>query len=101
MTQGNLQSTGKPTDVAIQGDGFFQVTDGTNTLYTRDGNFAIDSTGRLTHAATGMSVVPAITVPAGATNFTIAQNGQVSWTVGSTVTTGPILTLANFTNPAA
>src|SRR5688572_29595258 len=99
MNQGNLQSTNKPTDVAIQGDGFFQVTDGTNTLYTRDGNFAIDSTGRLTHAATGMSVVPAITVPAGATNFTIAQNGQVSWTVGSTVTAGPILTLANFTNP--
>ena len=76
MNQGNLQSTNKPTDVAIQGDGFFQVADGTNTLYTRDGNFAIDSTGKLIHAATGMSVVPAITVPA-----------------------GPILTLANFTNP--
>ena len=39
MTQGNLQSTGKPTDMAIQGDGFFQLTDGTNTFYTRDGNF--------------------------------------------------------------
>jgi flagellar hook protein FlgE len=100
MNQGNLQSTNKPTDVAIQGDGFFQVSDGTNTLYTRDGNFATDSTGRLIHAATGMAVVPAITVPAGATNFTIAQNGQVSWTVGSTVTAGPILQLANFANPA-
>ena len=70
MTQGNLQSTNKPTDVAIQGDGFFAVTDGTNTLYTRDGNFTIDSAGKLIHAATGMTVVPAVTVPAGATNFT-------------------------------
>ena len=44
MTQGNLQSTGKPTDLAIQGDGFFQVTDGTeHTVYTRDGNFTTDS----------------------------------------------------------
>jgi flagellar hook protein FlgE len=99
MTQGNLQSTNKPTDVAIQGDGFFAVTDGTNTLYTRDGNFTLDSAGKLIHAATGMTVVPAVTVPAGATNFTIAQNGQVSWTVGSTVQAGPVLTLTNFTNP--
>jgi flagellar hook protein FlgE len=100
MTQGNLQSTNKPTDIAIQGDGFFQVTDGANQYYTRDGNFTIDSGGKLIHAATGMAVVPAITIPAGATNFTITQNGQVSWTVGSAVTTGPILTLNNFANPA-
>ena len=45
MTQGNLQSTGKPTDLAIQGDGYFQMTDGTNTFYTRDGNFTTDSAG--------------------------------------------------------
>jgi flagellar hook protein FlgE len=100
MTQGNLQSTNKPTDVAIQGDGFFAVTDGTNTMYTRDGNFSIDSTGKLIHAATGMSVVPAVTVPTNATNFTVAQSGQLSWTVGTAVQTGPVLTLNNFANPA-
>jgi flagellar hook protein FlgE len=100
MTQGNLQSTSKPTDVAIQGDGFFQVSDGTNTFYTRDGNFTMDSAGSLIHASTGLQVVPAVTVPAGATNLNIAQTGQVSWTVGATVTTGPVITLANFTNPA-
>lgn len=100
MTQGNLQSTGKATDIAIQGDGFFQLSDGTNTFYTRDGNFTTDSGGKLIHAATGMSVVPAVTLPAGATNLAITQNGQVSWTIGSTVTTGPVLTLANFSNPA-
>jgi flagellar hook protein FlgE len=100
MTQGNLQSTGKPTDMAIQGDGFFQVTDGTNTFYTRDGNFTTDSGGNLVQAATGMKMVPAVTIPAGATNLTIASNGQVSYTVGATVTAGPIITLANFSNPA-
>jgi flagellar hook protein FlgE len=100
MTQGNLQSTGKPTDVAIQGDGFFQVTDGTNTFYTRDGNFSVDSGGKLVHSSTGMILTPAVTVPAGATNLSIAGNGQVTWTVGATVTTGPVITLANFSNPA-
>jgi flagellar hook protein FlgE len=100
MTQGNLQSTGKPTDLAIQGDGFFQVTDGTNTLYTRDGNFTTDSAGNMVQAATGMKLVPAVTIPTGATNLTIASNGQVSYTVGATVTTGPVITMASFPNPA-
>jgi flagellar hook protein FlgE len=99
-TQGNLQSTGKSTDLAVQGDGFFQITDGTNTFYTRDGNFTTDSSGQLIHASTGLKLVPAVTVPAGATNLNIAQNGQVTWSVGTTVTTGPIITMANFTNPA-
>jgi flagellar hook protein FlgE len=100
MTQGNLQSTGKPTDLAIQGDGFFQVTDGTNTLYTRDGDFTTDSAGNMVLATTGMKLVPAVTIPTGATNLTIASNGQVSYTVGATVTTGPVITMASFPNPA-
>jgi len=41
-----------------------------------------------------------VTIPAGATNFTIASNGQTSWTVGAVVTTGPVITLAGFSNPA-
>jgi flagellar hook protein FlgE len=100
MTQGNLQSTGKPTDLAIQGDGYFQLSDGTTTSYTRDGNFNVDSAGNIVHAPTGLKLVPAVTVPAGATNLNIAQNGQVTWTIGSTVTAGPIITMANFANPA-
>ena len=100
MTQGNLQSTSKPTDLAIQGDGFFQVSDGTNTFYSRDGNFTLDNTGKLIHASTGLALQPPVTVPAGATNLNIASNGQVSWTVGATVTNGPIIQLANFANPA-
>jgi flagellar hook protein FlgE len=100
MVQGNLQATGKATDVAIQGDGFLQVTDGTNTFYTRDGNLTTDTNGRLIHAPTGLALVPTVTVPAGATNLAIAPNGQVTWTVGATVTTGPVITLATFSNPA-
>lgn len=53
-TQGNLQTTGKATDMAIQGSGFFVVSDnGKNTLYTRDGTFDLDSSGTLVNPSTG------------------------------------------------
>ncbi|HUT63907.1 MAG TPA: flagellar hook-basal body complex protein, partial [Anaerolineae bacterium] len=45
--QGNLQSTGTQTDLAIQGDGFFVVNDGQRDFYTRAGSFQWDSNGRL------------------------------------------------------
>src|SRR5918993_2479719 len=63
FSQGNLQQTSNPLDVAIQGDGFFQVQmpDGT-TAYTRDGSFQIDSQGQLV-TASGFTVQPAITIP--------------------------------------
>lgn len=47
FTQGNIQDTGVPTDVAIEGDGFFQVEKGGVTFYTRDGNFARNPDGQL------------------------------------------------------
>jgi flagellar hook protein FlgE len=47
FTQGSLQQTGVPTDVSISGEGFFVVLDGTQTLYTRAGNFALDKDGNL------------------------------------------------------
>jgi flagellar hook protein FlgE len=56
QTQGNLQSTGKTTDMAIQGDGFFVESDGTNTYYTRDGAFDIALDGSLANPASGMKV---------------------------------------------
>ncbi len=52
-TQGAPQSTGNPTDMAIQGDGYFIVRDGGNTFYTRAGNFVMDSNGYLVHGGTG------------------------------------------------
>ena len=42
-TQGTFQNTGRALDVGIQGEGYFAVTDGSNTYYTRNGNFVISS----------------------------------------------------------
>lgn len=47
MSQGNLQTTGKNSDLAIQGNGFFMVTDGAKTYYTRAGAFNVDAHGNL------------------------------------------------------
>ncbi len=57
MTQGSLQSTGKLTDFAIQGDGFFVVTDGSQQFYTRDGAFDIGVDGGLVNPVTGLRVM--------------------------------------------
>ncbi len=56
MSQGSLQSTGKLTDFAVQGDGFFVVNDGTRNYYTRDGSFDIDVAGNLVNPNTGLKV---------------------------------------------
>jgi flagellar hook protein FlgE len=48
FTQGGLQNTGRATDLSIQGDGFFAVRTGAETLYTRAGAFSFDAAGRLT-----------------------------------------------------
>jgi flagellar hook protein FlgE len=56
QTQGNLQSTGKTTDMAIQGDGFFILSDGGSEFFTRDGAFDIGLDGSLSNPASGMRV---------------------------------------------
>lgn len=102
FTQGNLQQTGNAKDVAIQGNGFFQVLmpDGT-TSYTRDGSFQSDANGQLV-TASGYAVQPAITIPADAQSLTIARDGTVSVTQpgSATPTTIGTLQLATFINPA-
>lgn len=101
FTQGNLTQTGNSKDVAIQGDGFFQVLmpDGT-TAYTRDGSFQINSQGQLV-TASGYALQPAITIPNDVTSMTIGRDGTVSITqTGSaTATTLGTLQLATFVNP--
>ena len=101
-TQGNLQQTGNSLDVAIQGNGFFQVLmpDGT-TAYTRDGSFQKDSQGQLV-TSSGFSIQPAMTIPADATSVTIARDGTVSVTQAGVTTPVQIgsLQLATFINPA-
>jgi flagellar basal-body rod protein FlgG len=75
---GVFQPSGDPMHMAINGDGFFQVTlpDGT-AAYTRDGTFAIDSAGQVV-TADGYLMEPGLTVPTGATQISISQTGVVS-----------------------
>ncbi len=56
FTQGNLQTTGVSTDVAIQGNGFFVLKNGEESFYTRNGSFGIDRDGTLVNPANGMKV---------------------------------------------
>lgn len=72
FTQGNIQSTGVPTDVAIDGDGFFQVQKGGVTLYTRDGNLALNKQGELV-TQDGSNVLGY-----GATNGVVNNNGVLT-----------------------
>ncbi len=57
MTQGSFQNTGKKTDLAIQGDGFFVVNNGEGDFYTRAGNFSLDENGTLVQAGTGYKIM--------------------------------------------
>lgn len=102
FTQGNLQQTGNDKDVAIQGDGFFQVLlpDG-STAYTRDGSFHVDNQGQLV-TSSGFAVQPAITVTANAQSLTIGRDGTVSVTQPDSPQSVQIgtLQLATFINPA-
>ena len=102
FSQGNLQQTNNNLDVAIQGNGFFQVTmpDGT-TGYTRDGAFQLDAQGRVVNSS-GLLVQGGITVPANATGLSVAQDGTVSVTVPGTTTPQTVgtITTASFINPA-
>ncbi len=77
-SQGPLEQTGRPLDLAIEGDGFFQVQLPNGTLaYSRDGSFTISDQGALvTHS--GYGVVPGISVPEDATNLAFSTTGVVS-----------------------
>ncbi len=78
FVQGALQSTGNALDLAINGDGFFQVErpDG-SIAYTRDGSFKRDANGLIV-TNDGYPLVPNITIPTEAKAITISPNGQVS-----------------------
>jgi flagellar hook protein FlgE len=57
QTQGTLQSTGKTTDMAIQGDGYFVMSDGRQNFFTRDGSFDLGTDGTLVNPASGLHVM--------------------------------------------
>ena len=100
-SQGSLTQTGNPLDVAIQGQGFFQIQmpDGT-IAYTRDGTFQTNAQGQLVNSS-GYMVQPGITIPQGAQSVTIGSDGTVSVTLAgqSAATQIGQIQLANFINP--
>src|SRR5258708_10552269 len=85
FTQGQLTNTGQNLDVAIQGDGFFQIQQPDGTIaYTRDGAFKTNSSGQVV-TSDGLPVLGFQNVPAGTTSISIAQTGEV--TISSTAGT--------------
>jgi flagellar basal-body rod protein FlgG len=100
-TQGNLQQTGNALDVAIQGNGYFQIQmpDGT-VAYTRDGSFQLDNQGQIT-MPNGYPLDPAVIVPPDALSVTIGKDGTISALQPGAVNPVVIgnLQLATFVNP--
>lgn len=102
FSQGSLQQSSNNLDIAIKGNGFFQVTlpDG-SAGYTRDGSFQLDGQGRLV-TASGHPVATGITIPATAQSVTVGADGTVSVMLPNNTQPQPVgvITLANFVNPA-
>ncbi|WP_213803435.1 flagellar basal-body rod protein FlgG [Granulicella sp. dw_53] len=101
MLQGDPNQTGNLFDVAIQGQGFFQISRPDGTIaYTRAGNFHPNSQGTIV-TSDGDIVLPAITIPPNSTSPTISPYGIVSAVApGQTAASQlGVLQLANFTNP--
>lgn len=81
FSQGSLVDSTGTYDMAIVGDGFFQVNDGTEILYTRAGNFTLNANGNIVIASAdkGYLLEPAISIPQDAINVSISGDGVVSY----------------------
>jgi flagellar basal-body rod protein FlgG len=101
-SQGSLNTTSNPLDLAIEGEGYFQIQrpDG-STGYSRAGNFHLSAEGKLV-TTDGMPVMPEIQIPDGAQSITIGQDGTVSVTVAGQSEAQEVgkIELARFVNPA-
>lgn len=101
-TQGAMQTTGNSLDLALDGDGYFQVQMPGGALgYTRAGNFSRSAEGLLV-TSEGYQVMPGITIPQGATAITIGTDGTVSATVPGQTEASQIgqIQIASFPNGA-
>ncbi len=100
FTQGNLTQTGNSLDIAIQGEGFFQIQLPDGTLgYSRDGAFQKDSQGQIV-TSNGYPLSPAITIPSNALTISVGSDGVI--TVLQSGSSTPVqvgqIQLANFVN---
>jgi flagellar basal-body rod protein FlgG len=101
QAQGDFNATGNPLDLAIQGQGFFQVLQPTGEIaYTRSGTFHLDANGALV-TADGNPLQPSITIPSAATSITIGTDGTVSVTLPGQQQAQQVgsIQLALFANP--
>jgi flagellar basal-body rod protein FlgG len=102
-TQGNLDTTGKPFDLALDGPGFFQIEVPPNgqIAFTRAGNFTLSPEGQLI-TSQGFAVTPPVQIPLDAESITVGQDGVI--TAVTAAAPQPVqvgeLVLASFVNPA-
>lgn len=102
FTEGDFQQTKNELDIAIEGDGFFQIIQPSGeTAYTRDGAFKMDRDGRIV-TSDGFVMEPEITIPSDSISLSIGLDGTVSvlQAGASEPTEIGTITLARFVNPA-
>ncbi|EGR2723259.1 flagellar basal-body rod protein FlgG [Vibrio parahaemolyticus] len=102
FTQGNTQNTTQDLDLAVMGQGFFQIenSDG-QIMYTRNGQFHINSEGLMVNSQ-GLPLEPQIQIPDNATSLSVGVDGTVTTTTADDPTPQQLgqITLAKFINPA-
>ena len=101
-SQGDFESTGNPFDMAIEGDGFFQITNPNGTTnYTRSGAFKLNENGELV-TSDGYLLEPPVTIPPNALGVTVASDGVVTYRTADSPTAQEAgqLTLVRFQNIA-
>jgi len=106
LTQGSLESTGRPLDLGIQGQGFFAVkilnSVGNGIGYSRNGNFVVNKNGELVlNIGDGYKLNPPVTIPANTTDITIGIDGTISVLLAGQTTKQTVgtLQLTQFINP--
>jgi len=102
FSQGDLENTKNELDLAIEGDGFFQIAlPNGETAFTRDGGFKLDSEGRVVNAD-GFAMEPEISIPTDSLSISVGMDGTVSVLQAGDTTPTEVGTieLARFVNPA-
>jgi flagellar basal-body rod protein FlgG len=102
VTQGSLEQTGNALDIAINGQGYFQILLPSGQIaYTRDGSFQVSAQGQVV-TAKGYQIQPPITIPRNAQSVTIGTDGTVSVQIQNQTQPSQVglIQLANFINPA-
>lgn len=100
FTQGDYQNTGNPLDIAIEGDGFFQVLVGDELMYTRAGAFKRNQDGTIV-TNNGYVLQPEFAIPEDTKSISVSETGRISaLDVNGQEIAGADLTLFTFINPA-